>query len=321
MVGFQRFTTHPLRHVFSILLAELQGMEPGSSLAFDVPDPDVASDKFAGEFVDVGGTECLYRPWKVWVELAEELGCTFCTPVSVKDGFIRLSYRKWRDEDSWHHDGKESGDQEKYGAHSRFGRTGKFEEPSFLSAFQSSLNFLRLPPSARVLSLGVNQGDELAYFLQGEGGAARDDWQLVGVDHSKTAIETARLRLDHPSVQLHVADIRALASLNLGRFDLILSINTLHSPSLSGHTLLQSLVKEMLRPLGGLLIGLPNGRYRDHELTYGARTKNYSHPELSVLLKDVAFYRRYLQRQHFEVTVTGKTTVFITARKRRTSSR
>ncbi len=41
--------------------------------------------------------------------------------------------------------------------------------------------------------------------------------------------------------------------------------------------------------------------------------KNFTQPELGLLIKDVAFYRKYLQQHHKQVFVTGKHYLLVTA--------
>jgi hypothetical protein len=50
----------------------------------------------------------------------------------------------------------------------------------------------------------------------------------------------------------------------------------------------------------------------DGELVYGARMKNFRQPELGLLIKDVAFYRKYLQQHGRQVFVTGKHYMLVT---------
>jgi hypothetical protein len=46
---------------------------------------------------------------------------------------------------------------------------------------------------------------------------------------------------------------------------------------------------------------------------HGARTKNFSQPELGLLIRDIAFCRRYLQQHRRKVFVTGTHELLITA--------
>jgi trans-aconitate methyltransferase len=201
---------------------------------------------------------------------------------------------------------------ERYGTASIFARIHKHEDPGFVLDMADALARVALQPGARVLDLGVNDGDELA-LLRTLCPAAREA-TLVGVDHSASAITAARERFaGDPRVELHTADVAALAALGLGRFDLVLSIGTLQSPGIDDRALLRNLVQDHLAPSGALIIGVPNCRYVDGEVSYGARMKNFRQPELGLLVKDVAFYRKYLQQHHRQVFVTGKHYVLVTA--------
>ena len=48
-------------------------------------------------------------------------------------------------------------------------------------------------------------------------------------------------------------------------------------------------------------ISIPNCRVIDGETVYGARMVNFRQPELGLLVKDVAFYRKYLSEKIAEV--------------------
>jgi SAM-dependent methyltransferase len=167
-------------------------------------------------------------------------------------------------------------------------------------------------PGARLLDLGVTTGDELA-LLMALAPALREA-TLVCIDHSASAIALARERfVRSPHVQLHVADLATLGALALGRFDLVISIGTLQSPGIDDREVIRQIVQHHLAPGGAVIVGFPNCRYIDGEVEYGARMKNFTQPELGLLVKDVAFYRKYLQQHHRKVYVTGKHYVLVTA--------
>jgi hypothetical protein len=295
-----RYTDQPLHEVMADLEARLAG---GETVEFEVPDPDRSAGHFTGEFVD--GVR--HRSLAVWVRLAEQLGCAMTTPRPLEDGFVRLGLRPLDDEASWHRTAGASGAPEKYGAQSVFARIDKFEQPDFLVAFRRAVAFVDPPASARVLAVGCNQGDELAMVRR-----VRPEAQLVGLDHSASAIERGRTRV--PDADLRVVDLNDFDALTLGRFDLVLAINVLHSPGLDGQALCRRVVTRHLTPSGGLVIGLPNSRYVGTGLRYGASVKNHAHAELSVLVRDAAFYKRYLARHLFRVTLTGQHTLLVTAK-------
>jgi trans-aconitate methyltransferase len=161
-----------------------------------------------------------------------------------------------------------------------------------------------------VLDLGVNDGDELALMIALAPALATATF--VGVDHSASALAVARARFPADRVALHAADLAALGDLGLGRFDLVVSFGTLQSPSVDDRALLRRVVQDHLTPDGAVILGVPNCRYLDGELVHGARMKNFRQPELGLVVKDVAFYRKYLQQHDRQVFVTGRHTLLVT---------
>ncbi len=299
-----RFTDHDLFAVLAALEPRVEALAPGQILRFEAPDPDRAFDRYDGELLD--GRR--HRSLAGWTALAEQLGAVLLRPRDADDGFVALGLRALDRGASWQTRAAPSGDPEKYGVGSGFARVRKFEEPAFLCGFRDAVRFIDPGPGARVLAVGCNRGDELDALarLRPDAGLA-----LHGLDHSPSAIAEARAR--HPGMAFAVGDLNAPGDLG-GRYDLLLALNVLHSPSLDGKAVLRRLVAEHLTPAGAVIVGLPNVRYVDHTLRFGARVKGFSHPELSVLVRDAAYYRRYLARHRFRVMITGQHTVFVCAR-------
>jgi hypothetical protein len=73
------------------------------------------------------------------------------------------------------------------------------------------------------------------------------------------------------------------------------------------------IVQNYLKKDGSMILGFPNCRWIDGEMVYGAKAKNYSFSEMSLLYKDVIFCKKYLQQKKFRVTITGKDYIFLTA--------
>jgi hypothetical protein len=71
-------------------------------------------------------------------------------------------------------------------------------------------------------------------------------------------------------------------------------------------------VRHWLERSGGVILGVPNCRYLDGEQLFGARTKNFRQPELGLLIKTVAHWKKYLQQHRRKVYVTGKHCVLVT---------
>jgi SAM-dependent methyltransferase len=264
-----------------------------------VRDPDLGRGLYAGE----NG----HRPWRVWIDLAERLGLRMLTPRRIDDETLELQFEPLARAP----EERVADVTEKYGATSAFARISKHEDPGFVIDLGEALARVPWPPSPRILDLGVNTGDELELVL-----ALRPELrgaiEIVGVDHSASALAVARERFAGERARFALADLANLATLDLGRFDLVLSIGTLQSGALDDRALLRDVVQHNLAESGSVILGMPNCRYVDGEIEYGARVVNLREPELGLLVKDVAFYRKYLQQHHRRVFVTGKHYILIT---------
>ena len=284
------FTTEPL-------LAIIEHLAGHAPCAITVVDPDLAPrGTYAGEVVEHGGLRFVHRPFRTWVDLAERAGLRLLTPRALEAPWVELRFERLDPAARLRptHDDP----TEKYGAASEFARVSKLEDPNFVLDLRDALD--RVGPRARVLDLGVNTGDELALVTGGE---------IVGVDHSASALAVARQRF--PAARFIEGDLNALPA--LGRFDLVISLGTLQSPGIDDRELLRRIVQDHLAPDGAVIIGFPNARYVGGELEHGTRMVNYTQPEIGVLIKDVAFYRKYLQQHGRRVFVTGKYEVLVTA--------
>ena len=306
----KRWHDEPMSELTTWLAAACRRAPIGGVITCQAPDPDLFPGAYTGERLDHGGRTLRHRSLRAWLDLAESHNCRLLTPRPLDDGnpddrdFVQFRFQVLNPLASWHRNAPSG--TEKYGADSHFARIDKFEEPEFLQAYGRALDHCLPKRGGRVLNLGINRGDEWQPLLERESPDQASRWTLVGVDHSATAIAACRQRFGDSRFQFHCHDINDLAALDLGRFDLIVSIGTLHSPSISGHRILERLVKEHLHPKGALIVGFPNCRYHDGECKLGTVPKGASEPEMSPLLKEVFFYRRYLQQHRFQVHISGK---------------
>lgn len=276
-----------------------------------VLDPDRGRGLYAGEKVEVGGQVHVHRPYRVWVDLAERLGLRMLTPERLDDemvGMVELRFERIDPGARWQSDEVEA--SERYGRASGFARISKLEDPDLLIDFADALARTRLPAAPRILELGVNRGDMLALIgaLDPELAARAS---FVGVDHSASALALARERFPGDNFAFVAADVNELPA--LGGFDLVIAMGVLQSPGVDDKGLLRRLIQVELGWTGALILGVPNCRYLDGERIHGARQKNFCQPELSLVIRDIAYFKRYLQQHRRQVYVTGRDYLLVTA--------
>jgi hypothetical protein len=268
-----------------------------------VPDPDASGGPWPGA-VDEGGVP--RRSFRAWLDLAEELGCRLATPRPADDGTVVLRFEALGAEAPWHGGPREG----RYDAGAPLAHVRKLEEPGFLLPLLEALERVRPPDEGRVLVLGCGRGDELSALDLLE--PRPRDLEVVGVDRSASALAEAARRF--PGASFLELDANDLPE-RLGRFDLVVAIALLQSPVVDDRALLRRLVQVHLTPRGGLLLGLPNSRFAGGEVVFGARTRNYRERDLSLVVKDLAAYRRYLHQHGFVTHVGGRYDLLLTARR------
>lgn len=286
----------PLPALLADLRARRKAAPVGSILEIDAVDPDAFPSHFDGEPTPLGRA----RSWAGWSEIAEVLDCALATPRPLEAERICVRLRVLSAE-GWHKQ-TPSGDPEKYGAESTFSRVPKFEDPHLLTAFERAIGFVKPTTGARVLSVGCNQGAELVQTERLIGPCAA----LIGIDHSASAIAVAQARYPQPPYAFHCADLRD--ALQVEPVDLIIAINTLHSPTLDGSKILRRLVRDHLRPNGAVILGLPNSRFVGPHQRFGTQVRGQ-------IFRDLAAHRRYFNQHRFNTLVVGKHTVLLAARK------
>lgn len=243
--------------------------------------------------------------WRGWCDLADLLGAELRTPERLADGWLQLGLRALGPEAAWLH--APSG-RERYADAQGFGALQKLEHPGLALPLLEALTRVRPPDGGRVLLLGCGQGQELGALLA----LAPTPMQLqvVGVDHAPAPLAQAAAR--YPQASWRLLDVAQLPQ-ELGRFDLVVAIALLQSPRIDAGGLLRRLLQQHLTPAGGLLLGWPNGRYRDGVPVWGARTRNRSEADLSLVIKDLAGHRRYLHQHGFRTHITGRYELLLSA--------
>jgi len=301
------FTTQTMQEILPTLKKALQDQQ---NIQFNVLNPDLHDD-YAGKNVSINDTTYIHRGFKAWTDLAQLLKCKMCLPKEVSYPLVELTFTKLK-ASSFHTQDKSS---EKYGMNSHFSRIQKMEEPAFLYYYLQALDNVKIENRTRILNLGINRGDEFEVIKNRLDTNKYEELQLVGIDHSETAIAYAKEVFTEKNMQLYAEDINNIDTLKLGQFDLLISIGTLQSPSINFKPFFMKLVQEYLRKDAAIILGFPNSRWFGGEMVYGAKAPNYAMSEMSLLFNDVIFCKKYLQQKKYRVTLTGKDYIFLTATK------
>lgn len=251
--------------------------------------------------------------YKSFVDLAQLFFMKLLTPEKKDEVTTILRFQKLNIDSSFH---RSKNNNEKYGVDSEFFNIDKTAQFSFLYHYQKALEFIDVGSKARILNLGVNRGDEFRVIKEMLSYEDFSKIEFIGIDYSSSAIEYAKADfLADKNVKFFCHDINRLSELDLGEFDLIISIGTLQSSNIEFNATLMSIYQNYLQKDGAMILGFPNCRWIDGEMIYGAKAPNYAFSEMSLVLKDIHFCKKYLQQKKYRVTVTGKDYLCLTARK------
>ncbi len=292
----------------------VEALQGSDAVDLRVPDPD------RGPAVEVaaGGGSLLnddfgsfrYRPWRVWVDLAEALGARIGTPKSAPDGMVTFRIARLLERPR---DPDDPVPSDPYAEGGAFWRMNKLEDAASLRALVEAIGRAELAQGERVLVLGAHRGDELAALAIATGRAV-EDFDVVAVERSPTAVAAGRRHW--PTARWIEADVAAIESWELGRFELLVAIGLLQSPSVDRHALSRTLLKSCVADRATAVIGLPNSRLIGGGSLWGARTLNVGPVEMGLVVRDAAATRRLLQQQRFRVFVTGKYDLLVTGVRR-----
>jgi hypothetical protein len=290
-----------------------ESLSENSSVSFEILNPDLA-ESYAGKQIIIEDQTYIYRGYKAWIDLAELLMCKMLTHKESSYPLVTIHFKKLESKSSFHLDTKGQ-KEEKYGVNSHFFEINKMEEPAFLYYYDQALTNVNIKNRSRILNLGVNRGDEFKVIKNRLDTNKYKNIEFVGIDHSKTAIEYAKTQFKENNVAFYTEDINQIDRLNLDKFDLLISIGTLQSPSINFKPFFMSLVQNYLTNNSAIILGFPNSRWIGGEMIYGAKAPNYVMSEMSLLFNDVMFCKKYLQQKKYRVTITGKQYIFLTATK------
>lgn len=274
-----------------------------------VLNPDVSNKSYAGQTIKIANKEYKYRSYKAWCDLAEKFYFKMQTPKKIDETLVELSFIKLENR-SFHSSNQI---EEKYGKNSEFSKINKNEEPDFFHSYLQALKNVNLKKRKRVLNLGVNNAEEFELIRT----VFKNEFsniEFIGVDYCQSAINQGKQKFQtNENVKFFSHDINFLDELNLGKFDLIISIGTLQSSSIEFNKIFMHLVQNYLEKTGAMILGFPNSRWIGGEVIFGAKAPNYSFSEQSLLYKDAIFCKKYLQQKKFRVTLTGKYYTILTA--------
>ncbi len=287
----------------------------GECFSFEVINPDKHTNYYSGSSLTCKDTSYVYRGYKTYVDLAQQLFCRMLTPKVVDECCVEIRFEKLDITSSFHSDEVKEV-SEKYGVKSDFFTIHKNEESTFLHTYLQALRAIKIEKRERILNLGINSGDEFALIKEHLCESLFSKILCVGIDYSSSAIRYANSRFNEDNnISCIEHDINALETLNLQKSDVIISIGTLQSPEINFKTLFMSLVQNYLSDDGAMILGFPNSRWMGGELIYGAKAPNYAYSEMSLVIKDIYWCKKYLQQHKFRVTLTGKDYIFLTATK------
>ena len=250
--------------------------------------------------------------YKAIVDLAQIFFMKMLTPI-LKNKSVVLRFYKLDTTTSFHNINDKS--SEKYGVGSEFFSIDKTAQFSFLYHYREALKFVNIENKKRILNLGVNRGDEFKVIQEMLTISKFKKKEFIGIDYSLSAIEFAKKDFSHNNVDFICHDINTLNKLSLGKFDLIISIGTLQSTNINFNTTFMSIYQNYIEKGGAIILGFPNCRWIDGEMIYGAKAPNYAFSEMSLVLKDIHFCKKYLQQKKYRVIITGKDYLFLIARK------
>ena len=306
------FTDEPLLAVRAYLEEAVRGAAAGAEVTLRALDPDHGAGLYSGAFIERSGVRYRRRGYRAWADLADVLDLRLLTPRGFDADTVVLRFQVL-DQSADLHDYRSDVDpSEKYGVDGPFYTLQKLEEPAFLNDYLSALAEVPLRRGDHIVDLGAHRGDAFLPFAQ-----QFPEWEpelrFTGLDYCASAVADAQARFAGDNYRFQCTDLSQPQALDGLRCNLLIAIGTLQSTTLDGKDLFNRLLKNCLEDRAGVILGWPNGRYLDGEVKYGARVKNFRKPELSLLIRDLAFYRKILQKKGFRVTVRGRYYIFLTA--------
>lgn len=274
----------------------------------DALNPDLYPQHYNGERVQHQGRDISIVSLKAWYDLAEVCSAKLNVP-SIQGDRLILTLKPLNHSKTFHR--SHPAGTEKYGSSSLYSRIHKSSDPHFVKDYCEALERCQLGSDCSILNVGVNRGDEFELLAQSQKHAIK--LHGIGLDHSKSALKSFRPSPQNLSCNVICADVENIPLKAEQQFDALISINTLHGSRFDGKKVFRSLFQNHLKAQSSIILGFPNCRYRDGEVLYGGKMKNYARHDFSLLVKDLQYYKKYCQSHKKKVFITGKYTLLLTA--------
>jgi hypothetical protein len=301
------FCADPLSMIELIDLIE-EHLDRHGQITLNALNPDLYPHLYNGERVVHNGHDITLIHLKAWVDLAEVCSAKLNLP-SVQGDRLLLTFRRLNQNKTFHR--SHTLGPEKYGASSLYSRIHKNSDPHFVKDYSEALERCQLDRHCSILNVGVNRGDE--FDLLGQLQQQAVSVNCLGLDHSKSALQSSPPLPKHLGSNYICADIEHIPLKAEQQFDALISINTLHGSKFDGKKVFRSLFQNHLKKKSSIILGFPNCRYRDGEVLYGGKMKNYTRHDFSLLVKDLQYFKKYCQSHKKKVFITGKYTLLLTA--------
>lgn len=248
---------------------------------------------------------------KSWIDLAEAFGCKVAVPKVLGESSIEMKWSK----SGLFVEEEPSLDKEKYGAQSNYFKLNKFNEVRLVFDFLEALKFVKLKEGDGILDLGCHRGDFLEMICSFNS-IDKHTLTFLGIDYCESALEIARNKFKALSAEFFCRDLMdKIRDSDILSCDLLMSVGTLQCTSLDGPEVFKKYFQATKKKTSKVILGFPNCKYREGSVEFGARTKNYQKVDMSLVLKDVMYYKKYLQQHGFRVWITGKNYIFLAAKK------
>ncbi|MBN2344261.1 MAG: methyltransferase domain-containing protein [Deltaproteobacteria bacterium] len=296
----KRFTDEPILSLID-WIEQRKAQFPDGDVSFEIMSPSASFSATPGKMVEANGVRYIHRTYQNVLDLAEVTRCRLKS-VHPSGPWVQVVFTPTCETSQV----RESNDSEKYGVQTAFAQIRKLEDPSVAADMRRALVEAGVRTRNSLIDLGVNRGDELQLVHE-----LNPAMQCTGVDHCASALDVARERFISQQFEFIEFDINRIDEMYLKRYDILFSLGTLHSPGIDSKRVFMWCVQHLLNPDGSVVIGFPNCRWVEGQPVYGGRTKNRREQDLSLVVKDVYFVKKYLQQHRFIVTVFGKYYLFV----------